>query len=279
MGSNSRSLSLELLHEISTLDPEMLLLHPDYDHSILDSTSDIDIVTRQNPLQLVRGILEKESRRYSLVMLNPYDLNSLATFWIDIDNNSWVQIDMLCDPDGRGRYGLRTTELIDESIQGRFFRMLNEDHFILYRNIKDYIKLSKDIPNNFGSILESNKHLVSFRILKKLSPRSLSNLNLLEQLNQFIKHGLRLYSKLDCPPGFSLQTLEPEKLKEKICGFFPEVRIMRNSFLFNILKNILFLKPTLILLEVNIVKEEEFSVPLHILFMQRESYLKNKVFR
>jgi hypothetical protein len=58
---------------------------------------------------VIAKLIDAESRHgLSLVMTWEYDLGALTSFWMSKDGSDGVQLDLLEDPHGRGRYGFRT---------------------------------------------------------------------------------------------------------------------------------------------------------------------------
>ena len=79
-----------------------------------DNLSDIDIVVGSNPRAVVR-VAESSWRRRGLlpIVLWPYDVGGTHTVILATPNaKDCVQLDMLYDVNGRGRYGVRSDALL-----------------------------------------------------------------------------------------------------------------------------------------------------------------------
>ena len=74
-------------------------------------------------------------------MVWPYDIRSWSSFWAPRGgDSSGVQFDLIDDPEGKGRYGLRTCELLKHSRQGARFQTLTPPAELLYLAVKRALK-------------------------------------------------------------------------------------------------------------------------------------------
>ena len=85
-----------------------------YEHLETDRISDVDIVVGQDPRVVIREA-EGSWRERGLVpiIMWPYDIGATVTLFLATrDANDGVQLDMLYDPEGIGRYGVRSNVLL-----------------------------------------------------------------------------------------------------------------------------------------------------------------------
>src|SRR4051812_29477386 len=71
--------------------------------------SDVDVAVSE-PVEMALAALAPWgcARGLYLVCVWPYDVAGLSTFWMTEDGAAGAQLDLLYDPAGRGKYGLRT---------------------------------------------------------------------------------------------------------------------------------------------------------------------------
>lgn len=109
MPTTDGTLAVPLLAGLDAMGCSYAVLHNvQFVHST-DPCSDIDLIIDRDP----RFVLEElsalvESDGLHLAMVWEYDAPSLGTFWLTNDGQGGVQFDLMYDPSGRGRYGLRT---------------------------------------------------------------------------------------------------------------------------------------------------------------------------
>jgi hypothetical protein len=85
------------------------VLHRESDAAAGLIESDIDVALGSPPLEVLPALMAALSPMGAgLALIWPYDVNSLTTFWFSRDCRSGVQLDLMCDPLGRGKYGLKT---------------------------------------------------------------------------------------------------------------------------------------------------------------------------
>ena len=89
------------------------VLH-DYEELESDRISDVDIVVGQDPRTVIRATESMWRERGLLpIILWPYDIGGTATLFLATpDARDGVQLDMLHDPCGVGRYGVRSEILL-----------------------------------------------------------------------------------------------------------------------------------------------------------------------
>ncbi|MGH3614021.1 MAG: hypothetical protein ACRDRK_15805 [Pseudonocardia sp.] len=104
------------------------VLHRESDAAAGLIESDIDVALGRPPLEVLPALMAALSHTGAgLALIWPYDVNSLNTFWLSRDCRSGVQLDLLCDPLGRGKYGLRTDAVLQHTERGeRWMRLTPE---------------------------------------------------------------------------------------------------------------------------------------------------------
>lgn len=109
MATTNNELGVRLLRAADALGVRYCLLHNADDLLTDDLVSDIDTAVARDPWAVVLDLLKYFSGTdLHLVMLWEYDYGALTSFWCTDSGIDGVQLDLLCDPTGRGRYGLRT---------------------------------------------------------------------------------------------------------------------------------------------------------------------------
>jgi hypothetical protein len=95
--------------------------------------SDIDVVVAAPPHQVVRSLAPLlASSGLSLGLVWRYDVRALASLWLTGPGPDGAQLDLLCDPEGYGKYGLRTGALLQRRVRGRFWWRLDDRAERLY---------------------------------------------------------------------------------------------------------------------------------------------------
>jgi hypothetical protein len=89
------------------------LLHG-YEQLETDSISDVDIVVAEDPRVVIKkAVAPWEERGLVPIIIWPYDIGGTVTLFLATrDAGGGVQLDILHDPDGVGRYGVRTDALL-----------------------------------------------------------------------------------------------------------------------------------------------------------------------
>lgn len=76
-----------------------------------EGLSDVDVVVRDDPWEIVARAV-RNRRGLRLAMLWEYDFGALTTFWTTNDGSEGVQLDLLRDASGKGKYRVRTDALL-----------------------------------------------------------------------------------------------------------------------------------------------------------------------
>jgi hypothetical protein len=109
VGTTDTLLAQRLLRALDAENVEYLVLHNGSDIAKGEPISDVDTIVRCEPWHAIRKLIDREaSHGLSLVMTWEYDFGALTSFWMSADGSDGVQLDLLRDPHGRGRYGFLT---------------------------------------------------------------------------------------------------------------------------------------------------------------------------
>jgi hypothetical protein len=96
-------------------------------------TSDIDVAVGRDVLSTVRSLIEPaDAIGLAPVLIWPYDIMSMSTFWATADARDGVHLDVTGDPRGLGRYGFRTAEMLARAKAGTHWPVLDELDEALY---------------------------------------------------------------------------------------------------------------------------------------------------
>jgi hypothetical protein len=113
---------------------DFAILHKESDLSEGRTPTDVDLVVdRPSALAVLGARRHWEQDGLFPIVLWPYDLGTLTVFLVNETADEGVQLDLMFDPEGRGRYAVRTPELLARSRPGRTWPTLAPDDELLYR--------------------------------------------------------------------------------------------------------------------------------------------------
>lgn len=121
MGTTSPALAAEFLRCLDAAGVELAVLHGEREMSAGGIDSDVDVVTAVPLPELLRGAVGAELRERGIypILVWPYDVGGTSTvFLATADMSEAVQVDALHDPLGAGKFGVRSTVLLNESRRG-----------------------------------------------------------------------------------------------------------------------------------------------------------------
>src|SRR4051794_28895798 len=132
-------LAAELLDALSGVGVRYGMLHR-ADDLESSSTSDIDIVADQTAVECVRRLRRAlAARPAAAVMIWPYDLSAASTFWLT-PQGSGVQLDIVCDATGIGKYGFRSSALLERVRRKGLAWVVDPEDSLLYQLRKRMVK-------------------------------------------------------------------------------------------------------------------------------------------
>lgn len=106
-----------------------------------EPTSDIDVVVKNHPVEVVARLQDTlAAEGIYLVMLWNYDIGAWTSFWSRSPRLGGVQLDLWRDPEGRGRYGVRTDMLLLHRERGTRYDRLDRLGELAYLVRKRYVK-------------------------------------------------------------------------------------------------------------------------------------------
>ena len=165
-------MGLILLDAIASEHEPFAVLHGEAEIAAGRISSDIDLTVTAPPDNIVAALLAS-CEGFEVVMVWPYDRESTTYFIVDIAAVAesagaicpGVQLDLVFDPNGRGRYGFRTEELVTNSVPGNRWPRLHPADEFLYLLRKRQVKRDRqrvtrllDNPPLEASTLKTRAH-------------------------------------------------------------------------------------------------------------------------
>jgi len=99
--------------------------------------SDIDLVVDRNPLSLYAELVPRlMSNGLHPIGVVVYDIGAAALFLLEADLRGRVQLDLIHDPRGHGRLGLRTDPLLESAAEGAKWPRVSSTDSRLYQAAK-----------------------------------------------------------------------------------------------------------------------------------------------
>jgi hypothetical protein len=88
--------------------------------------SDVDLAIGCPPHQVLRSLAPMLAvSGLVLGLVWPHDVGALTSVWLSCPGPDGVQLDLVCDPEGHGRSGVRTDALLERRIRGRYWWRLD----------------------------------------------------------------------------------------------------------------------------------------------------------
>jgi hypothetical protein len=122
------------LDALASVGVGFVVLHHESAVAHADARGDVDLAVADPP----RVILERARAAWSAVDLHPvmvwsYDVGLTVTVFLATgEGRDGVQLDLLHDPDGLGKYGVKSSVLVAAGVPGQRWLMANPDHELLY---------------------------------------------------------------------------------------------------------------------------------------------------
>lgn len=172
MGTTNAELAVRVLDQLGLVEPRFVVLHGEPELSRGVARSDVDIAVAGDPRSIAWSLAEVLALSGMVpIMLWPYDRNSLTVFLSDLTGDGGVQLDLVCDPSGRGRYGFCTDALIDRAVPGERWPCLNADDETLYLIRKRQVKRDTDeVARLLGSVSADSTPTLIARAREAFSP-------------------------------------------------------------------------------------------------------------
>jgi hypothetical protein len=146
------------------------LLHNEDRLAAGETPTDVDVIVHRPVDQALRGAVAQLHRRgLRPILVWPYDVGSLTVFLSDATANEGLQLDLLSDPAGHGKYGLRTAEVLRASVAGARWPVLDPLDALVYQLRKRSIKgqgarvaeLLENAPFTTRDIRDRGRHILS----------------------------------------------------------------------------------------------------------------------
>lgn len=131
----------QLLRGVDDTGVEWVLLHGEDKLLTGRLSSDLDIAVGTAPINVVKHLVSRAKLSgLRLCLLWPYDNWSLTTLWISPDYSRIAQLDLVFDPRGDAKYGLKTAEAISRRVRGKSWPILHPDDELAYKLSKMLVK-------------------------------------------------------------------------------------------------------------------------------------------
>lgn len=142
MATTNASLAADVLDGLIDAGVEFAFLHGEQEAAAGVVKSDIDLVVANKPtsvLAVARPCLERIGVRP--FVLWDYDLGHTSTvFLATADASEGVQLDLMCDPKGHGKYGARTGAMLESRVAGVRWPAVGHLHRLAYLVRKRQVK-------------------------------------------------------------------------------------------------------------------------------------------
>lgn len=165
MGTTNAELAGRVLDELEQIEPRFVMLHGEAELSRGLVRSDIDVAVAADPHSIAWSLADGLTPSGTVpIMLWPYDRNSLTVFLADPGGDGGVQLDLVRDPSGRGRYGFSTDALIERAEPGERWPRLHPEDELLYLIRKRQVKRNRDeVARLLGSVSADSRTSLSAR--------------------------------------------------------------------------------------------------------------------
>lgn len=141
MPTNSPRLIGEILRTLAKLPFDWCVLHREDELLTGRVDSDVDLIVDRPPEHVVRELADRLAEQDILLIQTwEYDRCERSNFFVDVDTNESVQLDLLFDPRGKGVIGFKSDEFLRHSTPGVNWPTLSELDSVLYRTRKRQVK-------------------------------------------------------------------------------------------------------------------------------------------
>ena len=133
MATTSVETATYVLSALERVGVRYALLHNESNIADGEVTSDVDLVVDRAGAEVI-SLLSAELRaaQLSIIAQFPYDMSATSYFICDEAAEDAVQLDLMFDPQGRGRLGIRSNFLLAEAKLGRRFCRLSDRDELIY---------------------------------------------------------------------------------------------------------------------------------------------------
>lgn len=141
MGTTAPELAAPILEALATLGVPHAVLHGEDQVAAGSIMSDLDLVAADPPKELaarLRGVFDELG--VGVIARFPYDVGAETFFLADAHGERSLQLDVMCDPRGLGRLGIRTEVALENVRAGCRWPVLSEIDSIVYLLRKRHMK-------------------------------------------------------------------------------------------------------------------------------------------
>ena len=142
MATTDAKLAAAVLDSLAESDLEFALLHNEGAIAAGTVPSDLDVVVGVPPVAVIqRAAALLEAEGLLPIMLWDYDVGDTATVFLATrDASQGVQLDLMYDPRGRGKYGAKTRPMLASSVPGKRWPHVGPLHRTAYLIRKRSVK-------------------------------------------------------------------------------------------------------------------------------------------
>jgi hypothetical protein len=156
VGTTDGRLAVLALDAMTRAGVRFAVLHDEERLALGNVSSDVDLAVDRPGRDVIREALGAlHDVGLHPVVLWPYGVDALTVFLATGTASDAVQLDMTYDPDGRGKYGIRTDVALDVSVPGKRFPRLPPDHELLYLVSKRKVKRD---PQRLAPLIDRARH-------------------------------------------------------------------------------------------------------------------------
>ena len=196
-------------------------------------TSDTDLVVDRHVEDVARLLVEQlPSRGLHPVLWLPYDVAAGALFVCTGDAMDGIQLDLVGDPGGRGKYGFRSNQLLSRAERGARWRTVDPLDETLYlirkRQVKgDFLRLQAAVDQSFqwrNTCIESRAHevfppRVATAVIKSVATGGRHHYRSPRSVAWHTATVLRLSRRVACPAGAWVE-VEAEHAAKQVADRF-----------------------------------------------------------
>jgi len=163
-----------LLDHLTQAGVGFAVTHRESEVAIGEVVSDVDLLVDREPHSALAAMFEAGPPPLRLVVIWPYDLRSVTTFWLTDDGRSGVQLDFVGDPDGLGRYGFKTDAFLERASAGARWRRLHSSDELAYLARKRAVKGQSSGINASGVLGDAGPDRTEELVANQTARRALS---------------------------------------------------------------------------------------------------------
>lgn len=209
MAITDGDLAAALVDALASSGHRLAVLHREADAAKGEVSSDIDLIADVPGPELMASCRPAiQALGLSLVSIWQYDYRSTTLVFATSTATEGVQIDVVCDASGRGKYGLRTNRLLDRVVSGQRWHTLGPADAARYLLVKGSVKRQDNRIRAAEAELKGIPATESF-------PGAFRELGPVHSLARWVMTLGRYTRRLTDPPGFWVH-IEQEGLQDEV---------------------------------------------------------------